>query len=153
MALRPPRSPPASNAAVSAAMRGNLREGTRPELFVRRLLHRLGYRFRIHLRELPGKPDVVFRRRRTAIYVHGCFWHQHADPACPLRSRPRGNAEYWDLKLARNVERDAEQLAALRGLGWLTIVVWECECKDPVGLGLRLTKCLGPPQFTSRWTA
>jgi len=132
---------------VSAAMRGNRREDTRPELFVRRLLHRLGYRFRIHLAELPGKPDVVLSRRRAVVFVHGCFWHQHSDPACPLRSRPRRNIEYWNSKLTRNVERDSEHLAALEAIGWRALVVWECECKDPAELARLLTACLGPPQF------
>ena len=117
MGRQPLKSPPASSAAVAAVMRGNKKVDTQPELVVRRLLHGLGYRYRTHVRDLPGKPDLAFNRRRLVVQVHGCFWHQHADPACPLRSRPRANTTYWDAKLSRNVERDAQQLAMGRSAG------------------------------------
>jgi DNA mismatch endonuclease (patch repair protein) len=124
-------------------MRGNKRANTRPELIVRRLLHRLGYRFRTHLRGMPGQPDVAFPARRKIIQVHGCFWHQHTDPSCPLRTRPRSNRNYWDAKLTRNVERDAEQLAALEGAGWQVLTLWECCCRDEAELGQQLVGFLG----------
>jgi DNA mismatch endonuclease (patch repair protein) len=140
---RVPKSPPASRAAVATAMRGNKGADTRPELIVRRLLHRLGYRFRTHLRGVPGRPDVAFPARRKIIQVHGCFWHQHTDPSCPLRTRPRSNRNYWDTKLARNVERDAEQLAALEAAGWQVLTLWECYCRDEAELAQRLVGFLG----------
>jgi len=124
-----PRSPGPSSLAVSAAMRGNTKKNTRPEMAVRKRLHRLGYRFRLHVADLPGRPDIVLSRHRTVIQVRGCFWHQHADPGCPLRAKPRSNTQYWEPKLQRNVERDAEQDAALESLGWRVITVWECQCQ------------------------
>lgn len=144
MTPRLPKSPPASHAGVAAAMRGNKGADTRPELIVRRLLHRLGYRFRTHLRDVPGRPDVAFPARRKVIQVHGCFWHQHTDPSCPLRTRPRSNSDYWDAKLTRNAERDAEQLAALEAAGWQVLTLWECCCRDEAKLGQRLVGFLGP---------
>lgn len=137
-----PPPPKPSSPAVSAAMRGNRRADTRPEMIVRRLLHRMGYRYRLHAQDLPGKPDIVFRGRRIAIRVHGCFWHQHADPACPLAAKPRSNTGYWDAKLARNVARDALQQAALGALGWRAVTVWECECRDPDRLAIALDAIL-----------
>ena len=125
-------------------MRGNKRSNTRPELIVRQMLHGSGYRYRLHAENLPGKPDIVFAGRRCAILVNGCFWHQHDDPACPLRSRPRSNAVYWNAKLARNVARDRAQQIALQALGWRLLVVWECECRSPDRLASRLRSFLGP---------
>lgn len=150
MRLKPPRSPPPSSAAVSAAMRGNKRTNTKPELMVRRMLHALGYRYRTHIRDLPGKPDIVFTKRRAVIQVHGCFWHQHDDPGCPLRSRPRANAGYWHLKLGRNAQRDLEQQRALDSLGWRSFIVWECECADTEAFRDRLVTFLGPPRLADR---
>jgi DNA mismatch endonuclease (patch repair protein) len=147
MALKPPPPPPASTAAVSAVMRGNKGSGPGPELLVRRLLHGLGYRFRTHIRELPGRPDLVFTRRRAVVQVHGCFWHQHPDEQCRLRSMPKSNSAYWSVKLARNVERDREQAAALNAAGWRVITVWECECTQPDLLAERLAALLGPPKL------
>jgi len=97
---------------------------TRPELAVRRLLHRLGFRFRLHQRNLPGTPDVVLPRYRTVIFVQGCFWHQHS---CALGKVPRSNREYWLPKLKRNRARDADNIRRLRALEWRVIVLWECE--------------------------
>lgn len=124
-------------------MRGNKRAGTRPEMMVRRLLHRLGYRYRLQASDLPGKPDIVFRRHKVAILVNGCFWHQHDDPCCPLRAKPRSNTGYWDAKLARNVQRDTETRAALEALGWRLLIVWECETRDAKRVEARLTTELG----------
>ena len=100
---------------------------TKPEALLRSGLHRLGFRFRKNERALPGKPDIVFAARKKVIFVHGCFWHQHADCAKIKSSRVR--TEYWEPKLARNVERDRENVEALRRLGWSTKIIWECEIK------------------------
>lgn len=101
---------------------------TRPEMVVRRFLHALGLRFRLHDKRLPGTPDLVFASRRVALFVHGCFWHQH--PGCPAAARPASHTDYWNRKLAGNIARDARQQAALRALGWTAIVIWECETRD-----------------------
>jgi DNA mismatch endonuclease (patch repair protein) len=129
-----PVAPPPTSPGARAAMRGNTRANTRPELIVRRLLHMLGYSYRLHAADLPGKPDIIFRRRKIALFVHGCFWHQHPSPDCPLRSKPRSNVGYWNAKLARNIERDRENQSALEALGWRTLTVWECETNDPEAL-------------------
>jgi DNA mismatch endonuclease (patch repair protein) len=118
--------------------------GMKPEMLVRRLVHRMGYRFRLHAKDLPGKPDLVFRSRKKVIFVHGCFWHQHQTVKCPISRRPQSNPGYWGAKLARNVERDAEHLAALRKAGWKVLVVWECETENGQVLEKRLRKFLGP---------
>lgn len=102
-------------------------KNTRPELVVRRLIHRLGYRFRLHSKDLPGRPDIVMRTRQKVIFVHGCFWHRHADPNCRLARLPKSRPEFWIPKLTKNAERDAVHEAALRQLGWEVLVVWECE--------------------------
>lgn len=95
---------------------------------MRRLVHGLGYRFRLHRRDLPGKPDLVFSSRRKIIFVHGCFWHQH--DGCSLASRPKTRAEYWEPKLAGNVTRDRKSQAELIKQGWDVLIVWECETRD-----------------------
>ena len=100
---------------------------TRPEMVVRRLLHGLGYRYRLHARELPGRPDIVFRRRRLAIFVHGCFWHRHPDPACKLARLPKSRLDFWLPKLAGNATRDLEKQGRLEALGWKVLVIWECQ--------------------------
>ena len=97
---------------------------TGPEIAVRRLVHGLGYRFRLHRRDLPGTPDLVLPRHRTVVFVHGCFWHQHD---CRRGRQPGSNREYWRPKLARNVERDAKARSALREMGWRVLTIWECE--------------------------
>lgn len=104
-------------------------KNTTPELRVRRLAHALGYRFRLHRRDLPGKPDLVFPRLRKVILVHGCFWHRHA--GCRLATRPKSNTEFWDSKFKRNVDRDRRVEAELRKIGWNVLVVWECETRNP----------------------
>lgn len=100
---------------------------TKPEVFVRRLLHKHGYRFRLHRSDLPGKPDIVFPSRRKVIFVHGCFWHQHQSRHCKASQLPTSNQNYWLPKLQRNKKRDAKVIAELRALGWLSLVIWECE--------------------------
>lgn len=116
----------------------------KPELKVRSLVHRLGYRYRLHTKDLPGKPDLVFRPRKKVIFVHGCFWHQHAKQSCRDGRAPKSNLGYWAGKLARNIERDARHLAGLRKMGWRVLVVWECETsKLKPALERRLQKFLG----------
>lgn len=113
---------------------------TRPELTVRRALHALGRRFRLHRRDLPGKPDIVLAKDRLAIFVHGCFWHRHDD--CPRASTPSTRKEFWVAKFERTVVRDAEQAAALRAAGWRPEVIWECETRDSERLNERLRRVL-----------
>ncbi|MBK1732758.1 very short patch repair endonuclease [Thiococcus pfennigii] len=106
----------------SVNMRAIRNKNTGPELVLRRMLHSLGYRFRVHVKELPGKPDIVFTKRRKVIFVHGCFWHQHEAPDCTDSRTPASNKGYWDSKLARNRERDRQQTDALRARGWDVLV-------------------------------
>jgi DNA mismatch endonuclease (patch repair protein) len=98
---------------------------TLPELALRRALHRLGLRFRVNVKALPGKPDIVFARYRTVVFVHGCFWHRHS--GCKVASNPRSNIEFWQSKFARNVSRDRSVRRELSAAGWRVIVVWECQ--------------------------
>jgi DNA mismatch endonuclease, patch repair protein len=126
----------------SENMRRIRSKDTTPELMVRRLLYRLGYRYRLHYTKLPGKPDIVFPGRRKVIFVHGCFWHAHQ---CRIAHQPRTKLYYWSPKLARNVERDARNQAALLSLGWETFAVWECQTRTPSGdLEKMLVAFLGP---------
>ncbi|QQN74704.1 very short patch repair endonuclease [Croceicoccus sp. YJ47] len=120
----------------SENMRRIRSKDTKPELIVRRMLHGLGYRYRLHRRDLPGKPDLVFGPRRKVIFVHGCFWHQHAE--CREGRTPGSNTGYWAPKLARNVERDEAARIALDGMGWSSATVWECEIADLDALAARL---------------
>lgn len=120
----------------SANMRAVRPKDTKPELIVRRLAHRMGYRFRLHRADLPGKPDLAFPGRRAVIFCHGCFWHQH--PGCKRAITPQSNVAFWQPKLARNVARDAAQIVALKAVGWRTLVVWECELKNERRLTSRL---------------
>lgn len=135
-----------SFADVPPARRRNLAavagKHTTPERAVRRLLFGLGYRFRLHRRDLPGTPDIVFSGRRKIIEVRGCFWHRHPDPACRNAVLPKVRAEWWAAKLARNVARDEQNMAALRAAGWSVLVVWECEVRDAAALAARLRSFL-----------
>lgn len=127
---------------VSARMRRIRKTDTKPELIVRRLAHRLGYRYRLYRRDLPGTPDLVFPRLRKVIFVHGCFWHQHD---CPLgRKQPSTNRDYWVPKLARNVERDRSARARLQNDGWRVLVIWECETRTLPRLADVLAQFLQP---------
>jgi DNA mismatch endonuclease, patch repair protein len=102
---------------------------TKPEMAVRRLAHGMGFRFRLHRRDLPGSPDLVFPRLQKAIFVHGCFWHLHRDPGCRNAVIPKTRTEWWTTKLERNRRRDEATEAALRALGWDVLVIWECEVR------------------------
>ena len=103
---------------------------TRPEMIVRRLVHSKGYRYRLHRADLPGKPDLVFPRLKKVIFVHGCFWHQHADPACKGARLPKSNQDYWLPKLRSNAERDEKQKTLLEEMGWNVLIVWECQVEQ-----------------------
>lgn len=117
-------------------MRAVRSKDTKPELAVRRIAYGLGYRYRLHRRDLPGTPDLAFIGRRKAVFVHGCFWHGHG---CSRGARtPKENRAYWVLKIARNRERDGRHLAELEALGWRSLVVWECELREPSRVRERL---------------
>ena len=113
---------------------------TIPELRVRKALHAMGYRYRLHVKDLPGRPDIVLRRRRKLIFVHGCFWHQHQ--ACADGRIPRTRRDYWVPKLERTIVRDRQHLTRLRQLGWDVLVIWECEIKDEREFRARLVSFL-----------
>lgn len=100
---------------------------SQPEMIVRRLVHGMGYRYRLHRRGLPGTPDLVFGPKRKVIFVHGCFWHRHPDPSCRLVRMPKSRQEFWGPKLEGNRARDQRNVAALEAEGWQSLVVWECE--------------------------
>lgn len=103
-------------------------KNTKPERVVRSLLHRSGFRFRLHRKDLPGCPDIVLPKYKTVIFVHGCFWHRHS--GCPRTTTPKTNVDSWEKKFADNVARDERNRTALEELGWKVIVIWECEIKD-----------------------
>lgn len=115
---------------------------TKPEMIVRRLLHAMGVRYRLHRAGLPGKPDIVFGPRRLVIFVHGCFWHRHA--ACREATMPSANRDFWLAKLEGNAARDLRHRAALRRLGWRVAVIWECETRQPDKLARRLVRLVKP---------
>lgn len=111
---------------------------TGPELVVRRRLHAMGYRYRLHARDLPGKPDLVFASRRAVVFVHGCFWHRHNDPSCKRARLPKSHLDFWLPKLETNRERDARNIAILEGMGWRVFTAWECEIEKMDTLAARL---------------
>ena len=111
-------------------MRANKAKDTGPEMTVRRLVHGMGLRYRLHGKGLPGRPDLVFRPRHKAIFVHGCFWHQHPDPACKIARMPKSRLNFWEPKLHANRERDGANEKALKNLGWAVLVIWECQLRD-----------------------
>lgn len=129
---------PEQRSRCMAAIRGR---DTKPEMIVRSLVHRMGYRFRLHRKDLPGKPDLVLPGRRKVVFVHGCFWHQH--PRCRYATRPATRPEFWADKLDGNRDRDKRVQRELRKLGWEVMVVWECQTKDPEKLEGRLRSFLG----------
>jgi DNA mismatch endonuclease (patch repair protein) len=129
-----------TNAKRSENMSRIRSKNTSPEMLVRRLVFSMGHRYRLHVKDLPGKPDLVFRRKRKVIFVHGCFWHQHAD--CLEGRLPRTRSEYWTPKLTRNVERDRDHLEKLSSLGWKVLVLWECEIHEIGNLKRKLNRFL-----------
>lgn len=132
---------PAARSALMGRIRGR---DTRPELAVRRALHALGYRFRTHASEVPGRPDIVFPKRRAAVFVHGCFWHRHG---CTKTYTPKSRRGFWEEKFAANVERDGRAREALARDGWRVFVAWECEIESDPALVERLAAFLGPPRL------
>lgn len=124
----------------SALMKRVRRENTAPELLVRRRLFALGYRFTLHAKELPGRPDIVFTRRKKVIFVHGCFWHGHN---CRYGGLPKTNSEFWADKIARNRARDARKASELSSLGWSVLTLWQCEIHDELSLTEALQGFLG----------
>ena len=115
-------------------------KNTDPEIAVRRCLHSLGYRFRLHRRDLPGTPDIVLPKFRKVIFVHGCFWHRHHD--CSKATTPKTRVEFWSEKFRANVERDEKKGQALRDTGWEPLVIWECESKDAAHLKQKLSELI-----------
>lgn len=134
-----PIDPPPS-AERSAIMRSVGQKDTGPELIVRRAVHALGFRFRLHRRDLPGTPDLVLPRLKKVIFVHGCFWHRHE--GCRRTTSPKTRKEYWDAKFARNIERDINTVEALSRHGWQVLIVWECETADAAKLSNSLMRFL-----------
>lgn len=127
----------------SRHMRGVRREHTKPEVVVRRIAHSLGFRFRLHCKDLPGSPDLVFPRHKKVIFVHGCFWHGHT--GCRYATVPKTRTEWWVAKLRKNRERDARALIQLTELGWISTTVWECETRKADGLVERISAFLKRP--------
>jgi DNA mismatch endonuclease (patch repair protein) len=125
-----------SRSALMSRIRG---KDTAPELFVRRLLHSMGYRFRLHRKDLPGTPDIVFPSRQKAVFVNGCFWHGHG---CKIGQPPKTRADFWLSKLERNRARDHRNIDDLQRLGWKALVVWQCETRDPERLAATLGRFL-----------
>ena len=123
-------------------------QDTVPEMIVRRLVHSMGYRYRLHVVKLPGKPDLVFSRLKCVIEVRGCFWHQHR--GCNGSRIPKTRLEYWGPKLERNQRRDEQNMVKLRDLGWHSCIVWECETKDTGKLSKRLARFLGAGPSASK---
>lgn len=129
-------SPPARSERMSRIRN----KDTKPEMVVRRLAHKLGYRFRLHVATLPGKPDLVFARRHKAVFVHGCFWHRHK---CAMGRVPKSRLDFWLPKLNANKVRDQKRRRQLTQMGWQTLTVWECQLKDLSGVRKELMKFLG----------
>ena len=115
-------------------------KNTKPEITVRKLLHSMGYRFRLHKKDLPGSPDIVLPKYKTVIFVHGCFWHRHQN--CKYASNPKTRREFWKKKFKENIERDKKTQEKLKNLGWKTNIVWECEVKNREILILKLEEIL-----------
>lgn len=135
----------AKRSYVMSRIRGR---DTGPEKIVRSALHRMGYRFRLHSSDLPGKPDIVLARYRTVIFVHGCFWHRHK--GCRYSYMPKTRKQFWVKKFERNVTRDREVRAALKKLGWNTVVLWECELRFPKRFQKKLDSTLKAREMNLR---
>ena len=138
MTISTDQRPDPARSSLMSRVRG---KHTKPEMSVRRLLHGMGYRFRLHRRDLPGSPDIVFPSKRVVVFVHGCFWHRHE--GCRRTSDPKTRIEFWQAKFARNVERDAKNQALLEAAGWKVVIVWECETTKLDVLGRRLISEIG----------
>lgn len=132
---------PAERSERMSRVRG---KGSKAELVVRSLVHRMGYRYRLHGTKLPGKPDLVFPRRRKVIFVHGCFWHRHPDPHCKLARMPKSRQDFWAPKLEGNRARDLRQITALEAMGWSVLELWECQLRDTSSLENKIRTFLQP---------
>ncbi|MBC9868722.1 MAG: DNA mismatch endonuclease Vsr [Opitutae bacterium] len=130
--------PPAVRSRIMSRVKS---KGMKPEMRVRRILHGLGYRYRLHRSDLPGRPDIVFPSRRKIVFVNGCFWHSHS--GCQRVRIPATNRGYWIEKLNRNSARDERNLASLKGMGWKVMTVWECELRDIATITEQLCEFLG----------
>lgn len=128
----------------SENMRRITSRDTKPEMAVRRAIYKMGFRYRLHRKDLPGNPDIVLSRLRKAVFVHGCFWHNHDDPRCVDGRIPKSRREYWLPKLSRNKERDAAAIDKLSKAGWSVLVIWECEVRDLETLSSRVGRFLRP---------
>lgn len=117
-------------------------KGTKPELSVRKLVHSMGYRFRLHLKQLPGCPDLVFTKRKKIIFVNGCFWHGHDD--CKKAKTPKSNVDFWTKKIEINKSRDELNYAKLRSLGWELLIIWQCQLVEKESIFNKIVKFLGP---------
>lgn len=126
----------------SRMMAGIKGKNTKPEIVVRKIVHAMGFRFRLHRKDLPGSPDLVFPRLRRVIFVHGCFWHRH--PGCKFAYTPKSNTQFWLEKLEGNTQRDALALKMLDAMDWEALIVWECEISDQSALALKLNSFLAP---------
>ncbi|WP_424957108.1 very short patch repair endonuclease [Hyphomicrobium sp. 1Nfss2.1] len=130
---------PSDRSRMMARIRG---KSTKPELIVRRTAHQLGYRFRLHRKQLPGTPDLSFPRLRLAVFVNGCFWHRH--PNCRYAYTPKSNIDFWTRKFSNNVQRDIRAKEQLESMGWRVAVIWECETADSLALRDTLSTILAP---------
>jgi DNA mismatch endonuclease Vsr len=130
---------PAERSARMALIRS---KDTEPEMLVRRCVTKMGYRYRLHCRDLPGKPDIVFPGRKKVIFVHGCFWHAHE--GCKVSNRPKSRTAFWLSKFAYNKARDLKNKQLLRHAGWNVMTIWECETKDEMRMRRKLSTFLGP---------
>lgn len=133
-----------SKEARSENMRRIASKDTGPELTVRRLVHSLGYRYRLHRHDLPGRPDMVFTSRRKVVFVHGCFWHQHEE--CGGARTPKSNKNYWTKKLRGNARRDVNNRLKLSAMGWDSLVIWECSVGQTAALRRQIKRFLGNPR-------
>ena len=139
MTRRPRKKPPIEaepSPERSALMARVGQKNTKPELIVRKLLYGLGYRYRLHRKDLPGTPDICFISRKKAVFVHGCFWHRHE--GCRRTTTPKTRTDFWEEKFRQNVARDRRKIDDLRQLGWNALIVWECETEDTPELESRL---------------
>jgi DNA mismatch endonuclease (patch repair protein) len=140
----PDKFPPEQRSKIMSRVK---QRDTAPEITVRRLLHRMGYRFRLQRKDLPGNPDIVLPRHRKIIFIHGCFWHGHE--GCRRAARPASNTEFWNRKIDKNMARDTRVISELKKLGWQVLTVWQCQTKDSIALQAYLTQFLESEQETS----
>ncbi|MBN2285805.1 MAG: DNA mismatch endonuclease Vsr [Tissierellales bacterium] len=115
-------------------------KNTKPEIIVRSILHRNGYRFRLHKKDLPGKPDIVLPKFNTVVFVHGCFWHRHEN--CSDATTPKTSTDFWQKKFEDNVKRDKRNIKALQEAGWKVIIIWECEIGNPTNVLQKIEECI-----------